>query len=135
MLIVALFYLRVGRRRLWQQLQDGAPASVEIRPASPPAGLEARAGALCWILLTWVASLAFWVPSLREAYIYHFLPMYTFALVLLAGLVDRWYGKRPLGALIGLGAVLEVALFYAPLWGEMPMTEAALNARLFHFWR
>ena len=55
---------------------------------------------LCWILLTWGASLAFWVPSLREAYIYHFLPMYTFALVLLAGLLDHWYGKRPLGVLI-----------------------------------
>ena len=35
-LIVALFLVRVGRRRLWRQLQDGAPPSVEATPEARP---------------------------------------------------------------------------------------------------
>jgi dolichyl-phosphate-mannose--protein O-mannosyl transferase len=146
-ILCAIFLVRVGPRRLWLQLRDGEPPSVE--PATPPAvhpaaapgrmgllaGFEPRAGALFWVLLTWAGSLGFWVLSLREAYLYHYLPIYMFALVMLAGLCDRWYARRPLAALIGLCAVLEVALLYAPMWGELPITQAALNARLFPFWR
>ncbi|HLK90611.1 MAG TPA: glycosyltransferase family 39 protein [Polyangia bacterium] len=143
-ILCAIFLARVGWRRVWRQLQDGAPPSVEADAPAPPAGparpgllagLEPRAGALFWVFLTWAGSLGFWVLSLREAYLYHFLPIYMFALIMLAGVWDRWYARRPLAALIGLCAVLEVALLYAPMWGELPITEAALNARLFPFWR
>jgi dolichyl-phosphate-mannose--protein O-mannosyl transferase len=130
----AAFVAQVGIGRLWRQLQDGEPPSVEAA-AGPRAGLETRAGAVFWILLTWAGLLGFWALSLREAYLYHFLPIYLFALVLLAGLWDRWYARRPLAALIGLCAVLEVALLYAPMWGELPITEAAMNARLLPIWR
>jgi hypothetical protein len=63
------------------------------------------------------------------------LPAYPFALALLAGFTDRLYTRRPLAVLTGLALVLEVSLFYAPLWSELPLSEAAFNARLFPFWR
>ena len=129
--------VRVGWRRLWPLLRDAAPSPAAGPPApeGPVLALESRAGVLCWTLLVWAAPLAFWVPSLRDAYLYHYLPSYTFALVLLAGFCDRLYARHPLATLIGLCVVLEVSLFYAPLWSELPISEHALNARLFPIWR
>ncbi|HEY6476172.1 MAG TPA: phospholipid carrier-dependent glycosyltransferase [Polyangia bacterium] len=133
----AVVAIRVGWRRLWPELRDAAPSPAAGPPApdGPLLALESRAGVLCWVLLVWAAPVAFWVPNLRDAYLYHYLPSYTFALVLLAGLVDRLYTRWPLPTLIGLAAVLEVSLFYAPLWSELPLSENALNARLFPLWR
>jgi dolichyl-phosphate-mannose--protein O-mannosyl transferase len=136
-LAAAVVVVRVGWRRLWPQLRDAAPSPATGPPApdGPLLALESRAGVLCWVLLVWAAPVAFWVPSLRDAYLYHYLPAYTFALVLLAGLVDRLYARWPLPTLIGLATVLEVSVFYAPLWSELPLSEQALNARLFPIWR
>jgi dolichyl-phosphate-mannose-protein mannosyltransferase len=133
----AVVVVRVGWRRLWPLLRDAAPSPAAGPPApeGPVLALESRAGVLCWMLLVWAAPLAFWVPSLRDAYLYHYLPSYTFALVLLAGFCDRLYARHPLATLIGLCVVLQVSLFYAPLWGELPISENALNARLFPIWR
>ena len=134
---IAVAVGRVGWRRLWPQLRDAVPAPAPAPPAAPGPvlALGDRAGTLFWMLMAWAAPLAFWVPSLRDAYLYHYLPSYTFALVLLAGLTDRLYARRPLATLIAISLVLEVSLFYAPLWGELPVSEDALNIRLFPFWR
>jgi dolichyl-phosphate-mannose-protein mannosyltransferase len=136
-LAVAVVLVGVGARRLWPLLRDAAPSPAAGPPApeGPVLAVESRAVALCWMLLVWAAPLAFWVPNLRDAYLYHYLPSYTFALVLLAGLCDRLYARQPLATLIGLCAVLQVSLFYAPLWGELSISEHALNARLFPIWR
>jgi len=95
-----------------------------------------RAGLIFGVLLAWAGPLAFWVPSLRDAYIYHYLPSYTFALVLLAGFVDRFYTRRQLAMFIAVVVVAVVSIFYAPIWGELPISKEALDARLFFpFWR
>jgi dolichyl-phosphate-mannose--protein O-mannosyl transferase len=124
--------LRTGWRELWRQMST--PDVPEANP-SDSAPLEARGGALCWLLAAWAAPIAFWIPSLRDSFLYHYMPSYTFALVLLAGLADRLYRRHRLATLIGLVVVAEVLLFYAPLWGELPIAEDALHARLFESWR
>ncbi|HEX2661021.1 MAG TPA: phospholipid carrier-dependent glycosyltransferase, partial [Polyangia bacterium] len=127
--------VQMGPRRLWRRTQ-GLP---ELAPA-PPLGtglladvlaVQDRALPLLWILGAWTAPLAFWVPSLRDAYLYHYLPSYTFALVLLAGLVDRLYSRRRLATFVAIILVAEISFFYAPIWGELPISQEALNVRLF----
>jgi dolichyl-phosphate-mannose-protein mannosyltransferase len=136
-LAAAKIVVGVGARRLWPLLRDAAPspAAGPSAPDGPVLAVESRAAVLFWMLLVWAAPLAFWVPNLRDAYLYHYLPSYTFALVLLAGFCDRLYARYPLATLIGLSLVLQVSLLYAPLWGELPISEHALNARLFPIWR
>ncbi len=64
------------------------------------------------------------------------MPSYTFALVLLAGFVDRCYTRRQLALFVAVVLVAEISIFYAPLWGELPISKEALDARLFFpFWR
>lgn len=147
----AVVVVRTGPRRLWEQLAgtrvDAAPGGGAGTPnltVIADAGteidsllaVEDRAGMLFGLLLAWAAPLAFWVPSLRDAYLYHYLPSYTFALILLAGFADRFYTRRQLATFVAIVLVAEISIFYAPLWGELPISEEALNARLFFkFWR
>ena len=138
---------RVGPRRLWQMVQahgsaaPGGPAAQGAGDAAARPGqdgvlaVQDRAAWLFGILLGWAGPLAFWVPSLRDAYIYHYFPSYTFALILLAGFTDRFYDRRRLVTLVAILVVVEVSMFYAPVWGEFPISEAALHVRLFPFWR
>ncbi|HEY4188338.1 MAG TPA: phospholipid carrier-dependent glycosyltransferase [Polyangia bacterium] len=126
--------VRTGRRRLWQQLL-GARVDAGPTGGTDVLAVQDRAGLLFGLLMAWAAPLAFWVPSLRDAYLYHYLPSYTFALVLLAGFADRFYARRQLATFIAIVLVLEVSIFYAPLWGELSISQEALNARLFPNWR
>jgi len=132
---------RVGPRRLWEMVQAHGSASPSPRPAEAAGGqggvlaVPDRAAWLFGILLGWAGPLAFWVPSLRDAYIYHYFPSYTFALILLAGFTDRFYDRRRIVTLAAILVVVEVSMFYAPVWGEFPISEAALHVRLFPFWR
>jgi dolichyl-phosphate-mannose-protein mannosyltransferase len=143
---------RVGPRRLWEMVQAHgslrpagmAGPAVPLPGGAAGAGQPGRGGVLAvadraaWlvgILLGWAGPLAFWVPSLRDAYIYHYFPSYTFALILLAGFTDRFYDRRRLLTLAAILVVVEVSMFYAPVWGEFPISEAALHVRLFPFWR
>ena len=136
--VIAIIWVlvRIGPRRLWRRTQGQPDLAPE--PPSSPGGLlaevlavEDRALPLLWILAAWTAPLAFWVPSLRDAYLYHYLPSYTFALVLLAGLVDRFYSRRRFATFVAIILVAEISFFYAPIWGELPISQEALNVRLF----
>ena len=131
---------RAGWRKVWDQLRAGETASEPAGAAGTDLdyvlAVPHRAGLIFGVLLAWAGPLAFWVPSLRDAYIYHYLPSYTFALVLLAGFVDRFYTRRQLAMFIAVVVVAEVSIFYAPIWGELPISKEALDARLFFpFWR
>lgn len=135
---------RAGWRKVWDQLRSPETAQTASEPPADVAttdldhvlAVRQRAGLIFGVLLAWAGPLAFWVPSLRDAYIYHYLPSYTFALVLLAGFVDRFYARRQLVMLIAVVLVAEVSIFYAPIWGELPISKEALDARLFFpFWR
>jgi len=120
----AAMAIRNGLRPLWREIVGGT-------------GLARGSSAtLFWMLAAWAAPLAFWIPSLRDAYLYHYLPSYAFALALLAGFVSQLYERHRLAALIAIAFALEVTIFYAPISGELPITLDALNARLlFKFWQ
>jgi dolichyl-phosphate-mannose--protein O-mannosyl transferase len=126
----AVIVVRTGPARVWRKLRD-------LNTPEPLGGsLEERTGHLFWLVAAWSAPIVFWIPSLRDSFIYHYMPSYAFALVLLAGLVERTYRRYRMATLIGVIVVLEVSLFYAPLWGELPITQRALDARLpFRSWR
>ena len=138
---VAMIVIRTGPRRIWALLKtDGTPPAPRADDAPTARAdrsfLEDRASALLWVLVAWAAPIVFWIPSLRDAYLYHFLPSYGFGLVLLAGLTDRMYRRYRLHTLLAVVLVAEVTLFYAPIWSELPLTQTALHARLFFpFWR
>ena len=120
-----------GPRRLWGLLQEGASGLV-VPPSSAatPEDLTPRAAAFFWLFVAWAGPVVFWLPSLRDSYIYHYLPSYTFALVLLAGFVERVHRRRPWLGVLAVLIVFEVSVIYAPLWGEMPLSRSALHARL-----
>ena len=112
--------LSPGIKRIWQDLRTKS---------------STRRTGLFFLLACYAGPILFWVPALRDAYIYHYLPSYAFALPLLAGLVSRTYAvRRPL-ALAFVVLIFEVSVIYAPLAAEIPVSEAALNARLIPPWR
>ncbi len=118
--------LRLGPKRLLQEVfssRDEASSRDDVSSGSPRATF--------WVLAAWAGPVVFWMPSLRDSYVYHYFPAYAFALVLLAGLAARLYERRRLLALIGIVVVAEVAVFYSPVWGELPIAPEPLNARLF----
>ncbi len=111
--------LSVGVKRLFREV------------TGPGSSLRARR---FWLLVCYAGPIVFWIPALRDAYIYHYLPSYTFALPLLAGLVAKAYSTRRWLALGFVAVVFEVSLFYAPLAAELPIGETALKARLIPGW-
>jgi dolichyl-phosphate-mannose--protein O-mannosyl transferase len=92
--------------------------------------------AVLLILFGCIGYLAPWIFTLRESYIYHFLPIYGFIIVLLAGYVG-WIGRcRPTLVILFVAGVLIVTSFYAPVWSYTPVSAAAMQVRLFfHGWR
>jgi dolichyl-phosphate-mannose-protein mannosyltransferase len=88
-----------------------------------------------WLLTCYAGPIVFWIPSLRDAYIYHYLPSYAFALPLLAGLVSKTYATQRGRALAFVVLMFQISLFYAPLAAELPIGERALATRLIPGWR
>jgi dolichyl-phosphate-mannose--protein O-mannosyl transferase len=132
----AVVVCKTGWRRVWQQISAPAPGSaVPSAGAAETEPLETRSGALLWLLAAWAAPLAFWMPSLRDSFVYHYMPSYAFALILLAGFADRLYRRHRVPMLIAMVVVAEVLLFYAPLWGELAIAQDAVHARLLESWR
>lgn len=87
------------------------------------------------MLLGWYAFIVPWIAtsSTRGNYTFshYYLPCYGFGLIMLAGFVAFLEHKRPRWVLNFLGLALIVSVYYAPVWGEFPMTTAAANHRLF----
>jgi len=92
------------------------------------------------MLLGWFSFMAPWLAtrSTRGNYTFshYYLPCYAFLLVMLAGLcscLERRHGKL---IAVYVGLALAVSIFYAPVWGEFPLSAAAAHARLwFAAWR
>jgi dolichyl-phosphate-mannose-protein mannosyltransferase len=133
-LVTAVLVFRGGLRRLWQQVFNAEPPARPA-PGAPAPRPEERVAPMFWVLAAWAGPIVFWLPSLRDSYVYHYLPSYAFALPLLGGWLDWLYRRNRLLTLIALALVLEVSVLYAPLWGELSISEAALRARLFPGWR
>jgi dolichyl-phosphate-mannose--protein O-mannosyl transferase len=83
------------------------------------------------LLLFWTLPMLPWILTKRDSYIYHYLACYGFALILVAGGIDWLYAKRRIVGLIALIAIAELSVFYAPVWGQFPLTKAAMEQRLF----
>jgi len=101
------------------------------------AGLWATHGyGLVVLLVGWLSFLSPWVLTRRDPYIYHYLPCYTLAVILLAGIVSWVAERRHRVVLVFLLLTLDVAAFYTPVWSRLPLTQEGLEARLFlRSWR
>jgi dolichyl-phosphate-mannose-protein mannosyltransferase len=110
-------------QRLRSRFAPGAPAQAgaaieELEPMS-------------WLVVAHVSSMAPWVLTHRDSYIYHYLPSYAFGLVLLAGWAAAYY-RKPKTRRFVLGvtaAAVIVSGFYVPVWAQLPMTKASFEAR------
>lgn len=83
-----------------------------------------------------LAMLLPWIIGHRDSYIYHYLPSYAFLLIFLGGAAARLYRRHPSAGVAAVSAVMVVSAFYAPIWGQLPLTIPAYEARLFlPMWR
>jgi dolichyl-phosphate-mannose--protein O-mannosyl transferase len=77
-----------------------------------------------------------WVFGNRDSYIYHYLPTYAFLLVLAGGDMSHLYRRYRATVLAFVLAVGLVSVYYAPVWGQLPISAAGYRARLFlRMWR
>mgnify|MGYP003912535809 CR=1 FL=1 len=89
-----------------------------------------------FLLACWLAPVTPWIVTNRDSYVYHYLPSYGFALILVAGLVAWVYRRRRRLALLAVLLVAEVTVYYAPVWSELPVTRQGIKDRLpFRGWR
>lgn len=83
------------------------------------------------LLVCWCAPIAPWLISNRDSYMNHYLPAYAFGLVLVATLFDEVRSRFRTAGLVALLIVGQVSFFYAPVWGQLPLSRAGVEARLF----
>ena len=86
--------------------------------------------ALVIVVVGWVAMLLPWIAGPMRSFWYHYLPSWTFALLLFSGLIARLERRHPRWVFGFVLMVLGVAVFYAPVWGEFPLTTAQAHHRL-----
>lgn len=80
--------------------------------------------------------LAPWIIGSQDSYIYHYLPIYTLLLLMLAGFAAHAYRSRRIPVLAYVSVVTLVSAYYAPVWAKLPLTPTAFEARLvFPRWR
>jgi dolichyl-phosphate-mannose--protein O-mannosyl transferase len=112
--------LRMRWRKLWDQWFDVKFANVLLI-------LIVGWGALLTPWIMWGGSYAFW---------YHYMPCYSFAVLLLAGGVARLERRWPRAVLVFVALTLTVAIYFAPVWGEFLLSTNEANRRLIFLpWR
>ena len=92
------------------------------------------------MLVGWFSFMAPWLAtrSTRGNYTFshYYLPCYAYLLVMLGGIaahLERKHGKVIAGY---IGLALAMALFFAPVWGELAITTTSSHHRLwFPNWR
>jgi dolichyl-phosphate-mannose-protein mannosyltransferase len=107
------------------------PREILARVRAPGAAAPRYFEGFAQLAAFWLSLLMVWMIVPRDSYIYHYLPTYSFGLVLVAGCVTWVYERRAWLALLAVLVVGEVSVFYAPVWAQLPITEAALQQRLF----
>jgi dolichyl-phosphate-mannose--protein O-mannosyl transferase len=96
---------------------------------------EARAAV--GLALGWLALIAPWTVA-RGTYVfmYHYFPSYGCGLVLLGGMAAWAERRSPRAVMLFVAVALALAIYFAPVWGEIPLREAVANRRLvFIPWR
>lgn len=95
-----------------------------------------HARAVAWLSLLWLLPIVPWTITRRDSYVYHYLPGYSFGVVLLGGGVAWLLRHRPRLGWAALGTVGLVFLLYIPIWTEMPISRAVWRTLLFlPMWR
>lgn len=108
---------------------ERARAFVQAR-ATPLSTIGALAGAELWCLALWAVPVLPWVLSRRDSYIYHYLPAYGFAVVLVAGKVATLIDARRRLGWLGLGAITLCSWWVSPVNAELPVTRTGYELRL-----
>ncbi len=97
---------------------------------------QEKTAAIAWLLLFWALPLTPWILTSRDSYIYHYLPSYCFALVLVGGIGAWLCRRRRMLVFVGTLLIAEVTVFYAPVWAQLPVTRLGMQQRLFfQTWR
>lgn len=93
--------------------------------------LDSRLVRLAMLFAAWCAPVVPWLVSRRDSYIYHYLLAYVFGITLVATLLDWIERRRRTLGLVLLLVLSQVSLFYAPVWGQLPLSRRGVEARLF----
>jgi dolichyl-phosphate-mannose-protein mannosyltransferase len=89
-----------------------------------------------WLALFWFLPVLPWMLYRRDSYIYHYLPAYGFAVVLVAGALARLLEARPRAAWAGIGLIVLASLWVSPVWVEAPVSHTGYALRVwFPGWR
>jgi len=91
---------------------------------------EGQGKALLILGVSWLSMMLLWFTGRISSYWYHYLTPYGFAVLLTAGVVsrlDRRHGKVVLGF---VALLLLVFVYFAPVWGELPISVQGAHRRL-----
>lgn len=118
---------------------SSALASVRSRlrrEGEPWARLRQFDAPSVWLVGLWCLPIVPWVVSRRDSYIYHYLPAYGFAVVLVAGRLAALLTSRPRLGAAGAGLIAATTAWLAPVWCEIPISRAGYELRVwFPGWR
>jgi dolichyl-phosphate-mannose--protein O-mannosyl transferase len=82
----------------------------------------------------WLALLSPWMVARGKfTFMYHYLPSYGFALMLVAGVLTALERSHPRVVLVVFMAALFVLLYFMPVWSEFTVSTEKANTRLV-FW-
>ncbi len=124
----SLAMVAASARLAWNGLRSVRPDVPEIPRAR--SFLRLHGPAIAMLAVYWLAFIAPWVLSRRDSYVYHYLPSYGFAIVLVAGLLGHAYARWRRPALAAVLVLCLVAVFYAPVAAQLPLSPDALYARI-----
>jgi dolichyl-phosphate-mannose--protein O-mannosyl transferase len=79
--------------------------------------LPARSLVFC--LAAYWSLLAPWIVTRRDSYLYHYLPSYLIALVLLAGVFGDVVRSRRRAVFLLMGALVLLSVWYSPRWAGL----------------
>ena len=86
--------------------------------------------------VAWFSMMLLWFTGRITTYWYHYLTPWGIALTLLGGVVARLDRRYPKEVLTFVSAALVIAVWFAPVWAEIPMSSSAVSQRLiFPLWR
>jgi dolichyl-phosphate-mannose--protein O-mannosyl transferase len=92
--------------------------------------------AVAILVASWVSTMLLWMSGQIVTYWYHYLTSWGFAIMLVGGLVSLVDRRHPKVVLVFVSAVLTVSVYFAPVWAELPVSQATANRCLpFPLWR
>jgi len=104
-------------------------AKVRARP-TPLETLGVLDSGELWALGLWALPVLPWVLSDRDSYIYHYLPAYGFAVVLVAGKLARLIEERRRAGWLGVGVIALASWWVSPVNAEIPLSRQGYELRL-----